>query len=133
MKDAETEDKAAILGHFSDALHEMAASIVDLEDGYFKALHEVIVETEKALRDVSCIDAHYVSRMVTVMTAWHEAVQTVTSHMEGVNTTIYLVRREDARRVTKEYMAMVIKAREEHDTTHMEEQEKRKQTIKTRF
>ena len=41
------------MGHFSDALREMAASIVDLEDGYFKALHEVIVETERALQDVS--------------------------------------------------------------------------------
>ena len=58
MKDTEMEDEAVILGHFSDALHEMAASIVDLEDGYFKALHEVIIEMEKALRDVSCIDAH---------------------------------------------------------------------------
>ena len=49
MKDVETEDKAITLGHFSDALNEMAASIVDLEDGYFKALHEVIIEMEKAL------------------------------------------------------------------------------------
>ena len=70
MKDAEMEDEAVILGHFSDTLHEMAASVVDLEDGCFKALHEVIIETEKALCDVSCIDAHYVSRMVTVMNSW---------------------------------------------------------------
>ena len=49
------------MGHFSDALREMAASIVDLEDRYFRALHEVIVETERALQDVSRIDAHYVS------------------------------------------------------------------------
>ena len=65
-KDAETEDEAVVLGHFSDALCEMATSIVDLEDGYFQALHEVIIETEKALRDVSHIDAHYVSHVVTV-------------------------------------------------------------------
>ena len=51
----------------------MAASIVDLEDGYFKALHEVIMETERALWDVSWIDAHYVSQVVTVMSAWQEA------------------------------------------------------------
>ena len=96
MKDAETEDEAIILGHFSDALHEMATSIVDLEDGYFKALHEVIIETEKALRDVSRINAHYVSHVVTVMNSWQEAVQTATSHMEGINTTIYLAHWEDA-------------------------------------
>ena len=67
MKDVEAEDKAIILGPFSNALHEMAASIVDLKDGYFKALHEVIIQTEKAQHDVSRIDTHYVSRMVTVM------------------------------------------------------------------
>ena len=101
MKDAEMEDEAIILCHFSDTLHEMATSIVELEDGYFKALHEVITETEKALRDVSCIDAHYVSCMVTVMNSWQEAVQTAVSHMEGVNTTIYLARQEDVRKATK--------------------------------
>ena len=74
MKDTETEDEAAVLSHFSNALSKMAASIMDLENGYFKALHEVIIETEKALHDVSRIDAHYVSRMVTVMTSWQEAV-----------------------------------------------------------
>ena len=47
-KDDGFDDKAKLLGHFSDALREMAASIMDLEDGYFKALHEVIVETEWA-------------------------------------------------------------------------------------
>ena len=76
------------MGHFSDALREMAASIVDLEDRYFKALHEVIMETERALRDVS--------QVVTVMSTWQEAVQTAASHMEGIDTTIYLTRREDA-------------------------------------
>ena len=90
MKDTETEDKAAVLSHFSDALSEMAASIMDLENGYFKALHEVIIETEKALCDMSCIDAHYISHMVTVMTSWQEAVQAATSHMEGIDTTTYL-------------------------------------------
>ena len=38
MKDTETEDEATVLSHFSDALSEMAASITDLENGYFKAL-----------------------------------------------------------------------------------------------
>ena len=86
------ENEAAILGHFSDALREMANSIVGLEDGYFKALREVIVETEKALWDVSCIDAHYVSRVVMVMSSWQEAVQMAASHMEGVDMTTYLAR-----------------------------------------
>ena len=95
-KNDDFEDKAKLLGHFSDALHEMAASIVDLEDGYFKALYEVIMETERALRDVSCINAHYVSRVVTVMSSWQEVVQAAASHMEGVDTTIYLAHREDA-------------------------------------
>ena len=94
-KDTETEDEAAVLSHFSDALSEMAASITDLESGYFKALHEVIIETEKALCDVSRIDAHYVSRVVMVMTSWQEAVQAATSHMEGMDTTTYLMHRED--------------------------------------
>ena len=96
QKDDDLGNEAKLLGHFSNALREMAASIVDLEDGYFKALHEVIVETERALRDMSRIDAHYVSQVVTVMSAWQEAVQTAASHMEGVDTTIYLTRREDA-------------------------------------
>ena len=52
MKDMETEDEAAVLSHFSDALSEMAASIMGLENGYFKALYEVIIETEKALHDM---------------------------------------------------------------------------------
>ena len=78
------------MGHFSNALWEMASSIVDLEDGYFKALHKVIMETKRALRDVSRIDAHYVSQVITVMSSWQEAVQTTASHMEGVDTTIYL-------------------------------------------
>ena len=69
-KDTKTEDKAAVLCHFSDALSEMAASITDLENGYFKALHEVIIKTEKSLCDVSCINAHYISRMVMMMTSW---------------------------------------------------------------
>ena len=84
------ENKAMVLSHFSDALSEMAASITDLENGYFKALHEVIIKTEKALCDVSRIDAHYVSCMVMVMTSWQEAVQAAASHMEGVDTTTYL-------------------------------------------
>ena len=68
-KDDDFDDEAKLLGHFSDALREMATSIVDLEDGYFRALHEVIVETERALWDMSHIDAHYVSQVVTVMSS----------------------------------------------------------------
>ena len=83
-------DESKILGHFSDALNEMAKSILDLEDGYFQALHEVIVETEKALRDISCIDGHYVSHVVMVMASWQEAVQAAVSHMENADLTIYL-------------------------------------------
>ena len=81
-KDTDVEDEAAVLGHFSDALREMANSIMGLEEGYFKALCEVIEETERALRDVSRIDAHYVSRVVTVMSSWQEAIQ-VASHPYG--------------------------------------------------
>ena len=95
-KDDNFDDETKLLGHFSDALQEMATGIVNLEDGYFKALHEVIVETERPLRGMSRIDAHYVSQVVTVMSSWQEAVQTAASHMEGVDTTIYLARREDA-------------------------------------
>ena len=39
---AEPIDEAAMLSHFSDTLSEMAESLMDLEDGYFKALWEVI-------------------------------------------------------------------------------------------
>ena len=90
MKDAEPDDDAAVLGHYRDTLQEMAASIVGLEEGYFQALRKVIIETEKALCDVSRIDAHYVSHVVMVMTTWQEAVQAAASHMEGVDTTTYL-------------------------------------------
>ena len=92
-------------------------------------LHEVIIETEKALCDVSHIDAHYVSHVVTVMTAWQEVVQATASHMENADTAIYLAQWEDARRVTKEYMATVIKAREECDAAHTMEQEAWKEAI----
>ena len=115
---AEPIDEAAMLSHFSDALSEMAKSLMDLEDGYFKALREVIIEMERALRDISRIDAHYVSLVVTVMASWQEAVQTAATHMENANLTIYLARREDAQRVMREYMATVIKAHEERDATH---------------
>ena len=110
------------MGHFINARHEMAASIVDLEDGYFRALHEVIVETNRALRDVSHINAHSVSQVVTVMSSWQEVVQTAASHMEGVDTTIYLVHREDVQKATREYMAAVVKAREECDAAHTVEE-----------
>ena len=130
MKDAELDDDAAVLGHFSNALQEMATIIVGLEDGYFQALHEVIIETEKALRDVSHIDAHYVSHMVMVMTTWQEAVQAAASHMEGIDTTTYFAHQEDARRATHEYVKEVIQAREECNAAHAEEQKKRKEAIK---
>ena len=127
----EPVNEAAMLGHFSDALSEMAKSLMDLEDGYLKALWEVIIETERALQDVSRIDAHYVSQVVTVMAFWQEAVQTAATHMENANLTIYLACREDAWRVTREYMATVIKAYEEHDAAHADEAEMQKQVIKS--
>ena len=118
------------MGHFSDTLQEMATSTVDLEDRYFKALHEVIVETERALRDLSRINTHYVSQVVTVMSSWQEAVQTTASHMEGIDTTIYLVHREDAWKATQEYVVAVVKAREERDAAHVVEQRTRRQALK---
>ena len=130
QKDDNFDDEAKLLGHFSDALREMAASIVDLEDGYFKALHEVTVETERALRDVSRIDTHYVSQVVMVMSSWQEVVQTAASHMGGVDTTIYLTRREDVRKATQEYVAAVMKARGERDAAHMVEQGVQRQALK---
>ena len=129
-KEDDFVNEAKLLGHFSDALCEMAASIVDLEDGYFRALHQVIVETERALRDVSCIDAHYVSQVVMVMSSWQEAVQTAASHMEGIDTTIYLAHCEDAQKATREYVAAVVKAREERDAAHAVEKGARKQALK---
>ena len=130
MKDMEMEDEATVLTHFSNALSEMAASIMDLENGYFKALHEVIIETEKALHDMSRIDAHYVSHVVMVMTSWQEVVQAATSHMEGIDTTTYLAHQEDVRRATHEYIKEVIQAREERNAAHKEEQKKRIEAIK---
>ena len=130
QKDNDFDDETKLLGNFSDALREMAASIVDLEDGYFKALHEVIMETERALRDVSRIDAHYVSQVVTVMSSWQEAVQTAASHMEGIDTTIYLAHREDTQKATQEYVAAVVKAREECDAAHMVELGAQRQALK---
>ena len=50
--------------------------------------------------------------------------------MEGVDTTIYLAHREDARKVTKEYVAMVIQARQECNTAHEEEQKRQKEAVK---
>ena len=120
-----------MLSHFSDALSEMAESLMDLEDGYFKALQEVIIETERALRDVSRIDAHYVSQVVTVMASWQEVVQAAATHMENADLTIYLAHREDVRRAMREYVAAVIKAREERDAAHVDEAEVWKQAIKS--
>ena len=115
-----------MLGHFSNALSEMAKSLMDLEDDYFKALQEVIIKTERALWDVSHIDAHYVSQVVTVMASWQEVVQTAATHMENADLTIYLTRQEDAQRAMREYVATVIKAHEEHDATHADEAEVQK-------
>ena len=84
-------DEAVMLSHFSDTLSEMAESLMDLEDGYFKALLEVIIKTERALWDVSRIDAHYVSQVDTVMASWQEVVQIAVTHMENADLTIYLV------------------------------------------
>ena len=127
----ESIDEAAMLSHYSDALSEMATSLMDLEDGYFKVLWEVIIETERALWDVSRIDAHYVSQVVTVMASWQEAVQAAATHMENADLTIYLARQEDAWRVMKEYVAAVIKSREDHDAAHTDETEVRKQVIES--
>ena len=121
-------DEVAMLGHLSDALSEMATSLMDLEDGYFKALQEVIIEMERALRDVSHIDAHYVSQVVTVMASWQEMVQTAVTHMENADLTIYLACQEDAWRAMREYVAALIKAHEDHDAN---EAEARKQAIKS--
>ena len=129
-KEDDFDDEAKLLGHFSNTLREMATSIVDLEDGYFRALHEVIVETKRALRDVSRIDAHYVSQVITVMSSWQEVVQTAASHMEGIDTTIYLACHEDTQKATREYVAAVVKAREEHDAAHAVEEKARRQALK---
>ena len=83
-------DEVAMLSHFSDAFSEMAESLMDLEDGYFKALREVIIKTKRALRDLSRIDAHYVSQVVTVMASWQEVGQAAATHMENADLTIYL-------------------------------------------
>ena len=50
--------------------------------------------------------------------------------MEGIDTTIYLARHEDVRKVTQEYVAAVVKAREECDTAHTVEQGARRQALK---
>ena len=128
---AEPVDEAAMLGHFSNALSEMAKSLMDLEDGYFKALREVIIVMERALWDVSRIDAHYVSQVVTVMASWQEVVQTAATHMENTDLTIYLAHQEDMWRVMREYVAAMIKACEDRDATHANEAEAWKQAIKS--
>ena len=90
----------------------MANRIMGLEDGYFKALCEVIDETERALRDMSRIDVHYISWVVTVMSSWQEAIQMAASHMEGIDLTTY------------EYVKAVVQAHEECDAAHAVEHEK---------
>ena len=64
------------------------------------------------------------------MSSWQEAVQTAASHMEGVDTTIYLARREDAWKATRKYVAAVVKAREERDAADVVEQGARRQALK---
>ena len=64
------------------------------------------------------------------MSSWQEAVQTAASHMEGVDTTIYLTCHEDTRKGTKECVAAVMKTREERDAADAVEQEARKQALK---
>ena len=95
-------EEVAMLSDFSYALSEMAESLMDLEDGYFKALREVIIKTERALQDISLIDAHYVSQVVTVMASWQKAVGAIATHMENADLTIYLAHWEDARRAMRE-------------------------------
>ena len=65
------------------------------------------------------------------MASWQEAVQTAATHIENADLTIYLTRREDAQRVIREYVAAVIKAREDHDAAHANEAESWKQAIKS--
>ena len=89
------------------------------------------VNLSDATRDISRIDAHYVSQVVTMMASWQEAVQTAATHMENADLTIYLACREDAQRAMREYVATVIKAREDHDAAHTNEAEVRKQAIKS--
>ena len=127
----DTIDESKILGHFSDALSEMAKSILDLEEGYFRPLHEVILKMEKALQDISRIDTHYISSVVMVMASWQEAVQAAMSHMENADLTIYLACWEDVQRAMTEYMTTVIKVREERDAAHAKKAEARKEAIKT--
>ena len=91
----------------------------------------MIIETERALSDVSHIDAHYVSQVVTVMASWQEVVQTAVTYMENADLTIYLARWEDAQKAMREYVATVIKAHEDHDAAHANEAEARKQAIKS--
>ena len=64
------------------------------------------------------------------MSSWQEAVQTAASHMEGIDTTIYLAHHEDVRKATQEYVAAVMKAREERDTAHAVEQGAQRQALK---
>ena len=52
------------------------------------------------------------------------------SHMEGIDTTIYLACQEDTRKATKEYIATVIQAHQEPHAAHEEEQKRWKEAIK---
>ena len=87
-----TQPDVQMLVHSMEALDAMAKSIASLEDGYFKAFHEVITHTETALWDILHIDLHYVSQVVTLMKSWQEAIDTVHSHMLTNDTALYLTR-----------------------------------------
>ena len=91
----DNQDDAKILGHYCDALDEMVQSLMDLEDGYLKALREVIHHTERALCDILHIDSHYISHIITVMASWQEAVQATASHMETTDSALYFMHWED--------------------------------------
>ena len=65
-----------------------------------------------------------------IMASWQEAVQAAASHMETTDTVIYFAHHKDARRVTKEYVVVVIKACEECDAAHTQKTEIQKQAIK---
>ena len=57
-------------------------------------------------------------------------MQTAASNMEGVDTTTYLTHHEDVWKATREYVAAVAKAREEHDVAHVVEEQTRKEALK---
>ena len=65
------------------------------------------------------------------MASWQEAVQAAASHMETTDSTLYFAHLEDVHQATKEYVAAVIQAQEECDAARAQEEEARKEVIKT--